>query len=340
MEFVHGRYLIKYHSNLTDFRIYIFNRLNSKKYGLTDVDTVAKYKDVGIDINECITQCFTESTFELSDKDTYIVLSFSCMSIVKFQLICKNILCESKEASVLELEMKIMDQDKEIVLLKSMIDELKSHSGDYYECCGNKIHEDTEELYFYSKIDGAIVTKYKLDLKPPYVMHSHHNGSSTRYTQVYHFSVVDSYDGTANSVPYDGKNCLKPSPHEIYDTKEGRQKRLIFEPEVDLSHIPPILNLTKLGLFNVKLNITKLPTSLTYLTHLYLHNVTLECAIDMFTTFLASLINLKELSVVGCKFVTDHTITYINGLPKLTQLQCTESGIINISTIRKGIIVT
>jgi hypothetical protein len=131
----------------------------------------------------------------------------------------------------------------------------------------------------------------------------------------------------------------KPSPHEIYDTKEGRQKRLIFEPQVDLSNIPSRLNLTKLGLFNIKLDILHDSTNLTSLTHLYLENVTLLCTIEKFTVFISGLTNLTMLSVKDCKFITDHMVVHINRLPRLAKLWCTNSGIVTTSSIRKGIIV-
>lgn len=329
METVHENYLIKYYSNVSDIRINIYNRLNGKKYGLTDVDMVGKYKELGIDINECIMQCLTEKKFELCDKDSYITLSFNYLDVVKFQVICKNILCESKEASVLELEMKIKEQDEIIEILESRISDLENGKYlDYYEYCDNKIHKMTRELYFCEFITDGENVFYVLDLSKP-CFYRGNNRITTGFNVAPNGNLYRGF----HKIQY----ATQPSLNEIYDSNAGRQKRLIFESEVDISLIPSGIRLEKLGLFNIKLDVSLKYEPIRHIKCLYLHNVTLICTIDKFEKFLSSLSNLEELSVRGCKFITDSTIKCINGLSKLTKIWFAESGIITPSSLRKDI---
>lgn len=339
METVFENYLIKYYSNVGDIRINIYNRLNGKKYGLTDVDTVEKYKGLGIDINECITQCLTKEKFELHDKNSYITLSFSYLDVIKFQLICKNILCEARETSVLELEMKIKEQDELIEILKSRIRDLEvrtsdledrdyAYYSDHYEYNEHKIYIGAEELYFCEFMKDNVNIIYGLKLDAPCFYY----GQNT---------INKSFDITPDGNTYQGfvrsQYVTKQSQNEIYDSKEGRIKRLIFESKVDLSLIPSEIVLSKLGCFNIKLDISDKIEHLKSLECVYLENVTLVCTIDKFEKFLLSLTKLEELSVKNCKFVTDHTIKCINSLPELKKIWCTESGIVAKSSFRKGI---
>jgi hypothetical protein len=150
MDITYDNYFIKYYGDSLDVRITVYNRSNGKKYGLADSDTVTKYKDLGIDINKCITQCVVDKTYDLIDKDTHICLLFNYKDVIQFKLICEAISCEPKEISMLEMRLIIKKQAEEIELLKTRISELEKFAPDYVELYGNKIHRKTKELYLYT----------------------------------------------------------------------------------------------------------------------------------------------------------------------------------------------
>lgn len=354
MEFKKGDYLITYYSNDLDdqldnqeetvFRIYINSQnFDSDKvhdydlqlnntYNLKDIDTVLKYKVLGVDIKQCILKCFTDDTYTLNNAhdNSYVTLSFNYQNIIKFTLICKQTISSmyrkkvfSDDFRIAELLSYLSDQDIRINSLETAVSTLKNccrDYHDYYEYSGHKIHVDTKELYLCKEMTDTINSTYSLNLILP------------KYDFNLFLKRLESYDASSNVVNLS-------SPSETYDTEEGRYKRLIITQKVDLTDIPTHINLTKMGLFNIELDITTIPTNLKYITHLYLENVTLNCDHLIFINFLSSLINLKQLSISNCTFVTNLTIIHINYLPKLTKIWCAGSGITDISLFRKDITV-
>jgi len=353
MEFKKGDYLITYYLNDSDdsddheeseFRIYVYSQMSDSEklhdygfqlnnsYNLTDIDTVLKYEALGVDIKKCILKCFTDDTYTLNNAhdNSYVKLSFNYQNIIKFTLICKQTISSGYKTKMLfddyrmaELLSYLRNQDIKINSLETAVSTLKNcckDYHDYYEYSGHKIHVDTKELYLCKEMTNTINSTYSLNLILP------------KYDFDLFLDRLESYDASSNVVNLS-------SPSETYDTKEGRYKRLIITPKVDLTDIPTQINLTKMGLFNIELDITTIPTNLKSLTHLYLENVTLNCDHLVFINFLSLLINLEQLSVSNCTFVTNLTITHINCLPKLTKIWCAGSGITDTSLFRKDITV-
>jgi hypothetical protein len=358
MEFKKGDYLITYYLNDSDdlgdqlddqlddheeseFRIYVYSQISdsdklhdyglhlNNSYNLIDIDTVLKYKALGVDIKKCILKCFTDDTYTLNNAydNSYVTLSFNYQNIIKFTLICKQTISSGYKAKMLlddyrmaELFSYLRNQDIKINSLETAVSTLKKYCKDYYEYSGHKIHVDTKELYLCKEMTDTINSTYSLNLILP------------KYDFDLFLDRLKSYDASSNVVNLS-------SPSETYDTEEGRYKRLIITPKVDLTDIPTHINLTKMGLFNIELDITTIPTNLKSITHLYLENVTLNCDHLVFINFLSLLINLEQLSVSNCTFVTNLTITHINYLSKLTKIWCAGSGITDTSLFRKDITV-
>lgn len=112
-----GTYSINFMANELDFRINVYNKKNSKKYELIEHELVKKYESIGVDIIPIIVDCLTNSKYEFVDNDKHITFLFKRDEHFKLTIRVPNILCEYKEASLLDLKL-------ENELLKKKIDEL------------------------------------------------------------------------------------------------------------------------------------------------------------------------------------------------------------------------
>lgn len=355
MEFVYGNYLIVYYYDNVNITIHIHNKTNDKKYSLSNDTTIKKYKDLDIYINEYILQCFTKQKFLLIDKNSHIVIIFN--DYINFTLICKNIVCDTKEESILEKEESILElemKNKELEMMIKKLDlDIKEQNNiiiefldkaiskiseirdiDYYEYLEHKIHIDTEELYFCDFIDNEIKKGYMLNLKELINIYCHKDGVIKHQSYGKYYGM---YRNKEDNIP--SNLTIMPSPNEIYDSKEGRKRRLIFEEKVNLSLFNSKIKLDKLGLFNISLDILTIPENLFSITSLYLDNVRLLCTVEKFIEFITSLKKLTHLSIRNCKFFTDHLVTYINDLPELKILWTRNSGISSSSLFREDIII-
>jgi hypothetical protein len=258
----------------------------------------------------------------------------------------------SNMSSDMDLERKLKEQDEKMTAMMSTISDLLSRISDletscekYYTCGEFKIHENVKEVYICDKMTDEINRTYRLNLIPPRRMYLSRYGSggypsleTWQDFSLYHDHPHTYYGfGINRSCPYirDKAPQIIPSPNELYNSKEGCTRRLIFTiTTVDLSFLSN-LSLDKLGLFGKWLNITGDLKHAKDLKCLYFEGV--RCDPAIFAEFLSSLINLEELSLTHCSFATDDLIPIINCLPKLTKVWCKYSGITNPSLFRVGL---
>lgn len=349
MEFVHGEhYLINYYTNVLDFRINIYNKLNNKKYEIIESELVTKYKEIGIDIFEIIKYCFDEEDYELDDKHTFILIKFNYKNFIKFNLHCGNLLCEPKELSILELKtenLKMKDTVKELRTkinnMEERIDKMKEK--EYIKILEYKVHKDTTKLYLCDYIHHNNINRYGLStsILPPVTTYHNCNTIGIR-------SSFGNYNGFARSVisiQHDSchDSCpIIPSPNESYYNPNDPENfadhaRLIFIKNTDnVRGLNILSNVKEIGFFNITINAdTKMAVLLSTIKKLYMDNVKIENFGAK--RFFSSMDKLEELGVVNCKFITDDHVCYLNKLPLLKKVFIQYSGIVNKSLFRAGI---
>jgi hypothetical protein len=346
MEFLHHNYLINYSSNISDFRINIYNQLNNKKYELIETELVKKYKEIGINIFDIITSCFDENnedtSFETDDKDISITLKIIYGDLIKLSLNIPNILCEYKEATILDLQTKIIKlqhnmYEKIIKLqyemnenMKKMTSEhklLKTHLellsteldiGDYV-----KVPKNIDSLIICKSI-GTVTynlqhTTYvvnhlsfysnKLPINIKCIEHNNHNynygiGSVCNPSHPYHGFKSNNNNYSLGAF----------SPNEFYQNKET--PFICFKDTIDCELISN-LELVNLGLFNIKIkNIHKLSK----IKNLYLTNV------EFIDDNVFNKLQLNELGIKQCKTISSKMLESINNM-KPTNIYTFESNI-------------
>ena len=318
MEFMYNNYLINYTSNINDFRINVYNQLNNKKYELIESELVKKYKDIGIDVFGIITESFAntteinDNTFKLVDHDTYITITFIHGKLIKISVIIPNILCEYKDASILDLKTKIIKLEETIQILKdtnkslqqtNKIFEQKIDELSYEVDIGNyvKVPKKVDSLVICEKLGGIAKNYYN-----EFIPISINNYTSKASAAIIEFP-IQNYMGFKNSNPFYDKYFNEPSPNEFYHYDKPF---LCFTDEIDCEKISE-LKLKNLGLYNIKIrNINKL----TNVTNLYLYNV--EIIDD--NTFYG--LKLKELGIKCCKNISSELLQSIKTISSLKSL--------------------
>lgn len=321
MEFMYNNYLINYTSNIDDFRINVYNQLNNKKYELIESELVKKYKDIGIDVFGIITESFAntteinDNTFKLVDHDTYITITFIHGKLIKISVIIPNILCEYKDASILDLKTKIIKLEETIQILKdtnkslqqtNKIFEQKIDELSYEVDIGNyvKVPKKVDSLVICEWI-GGIEKNYYNEFIPISI-----NNYQNKSTWSSYGFPVNKYKGIKNcfhSSSHEAGLFNDPSPNEFY---HPNKPFLCFTDEIDCEKISE-LKLTNLGLYNIKIsNINKL----TNVTNLYLYNV--EIIDD--NTFYG--LKLKELGIKCCKNISSELLQSIKTIFSLKSL--------------------
>ena len=318
MEFLRENYLINYSSNTDDFRINIYNQLNNKKYELIESILVTKYKDIGINLFEIITDCFGDDEFELIDNDNVIIIKINYQEIIKLSLNIPNILCEYKDATILDLKTQIMKQNVIIKNLQNKITIL-----------------DTKTKILDTEIDIGDNVKIPTNIKNV-VICGHIDGSNYNYKNIFPFT-IPSYN-TAPHIQFNGdiyfnstyygykkpeKNnwlYFKPSQNEFYQNKDT--PFICFKDTIDFMNIgDKFSNIEKLGLFNIKIkNFNKLA----YKKNLYLNNVEI---LDVDGCDLTSFINLETLGINNCKNIDLEDIKHLSMKNKLKEIYINNSNI-------------
>jgi len=316
MEFLHENYLINYSSNTDDFRINIYNQLNNKKYELIESILVTKYKEIGIDLFEIITDCFGDNEFELIDNDNIIVIKINYQEIIKLSLNIPNILCEYKDATILDLKTQIMKQN---IIIKNLQDKITIL--------------DTKTKILDTKIDIGDNVKIPRNIKNV-VICGHIDSSGYNYQnifpftiQLYNLNLANAGVNYFNSAYYGYKkpnknNChyLKPSANEFYQDIDT--PFICFKNTIDFMNIGnKFSNIEKLGLFNIKIkNFQKLA----YIKNLYLNNVEI---LDVDGCDLTPFINLETLGINNCKNIDLQGIKHLSMKNKLKEIYINNSNI-------------
>jgi hypothetical protein len=288
MEIIYEHYLINYLSNIDDFRINVYNTRNSKKYELIESALVTKYKDIGVDLFFILSESLNNQTFILEDNDKFINLHIQHKDIIKIKLIIGNILCEYKEASILDLK-------NEIIKMKRQIEELTEEKDILVDIC--KEVQKKRNIGDYVKIPNEIKTlvicKFIMG-QPDYYptifpIYMHYLSGTTVCNQIL-------------NVKYYGKKFLNneysthalKSPNEYYQCP--KTPYLCFKENIDCNLISD-MELNKLGLFNINiLNIN----SLTEVSKLYLNNVKFIDESKSEVDVEIELTQLEELGVNQC----------------------------------------
>jgi hypothetical protein len=297
MEFIEKDYLINYISNIDNFTINIYNNLNNKKYELVEFDLVKKYKELGIDLFSIITDCFNKkenTTFNLDDKNNKIIITFT-NHFVKISINIPNILCEYKEASVLDLKTENIKLNQRIKHLETLFSDLEKKYnliknidiGDYVSvpnlvknliiCNGinRECYGDIMNMCF-KKMNGTFVL---LNHVSPYSTHKNLYKGKMQINEYYNGSNLEYY--------------LIDSPNEYFINPSTPY--LCFKETIDCEYLADI-ELENLGLYNIKIkNINKL----IHVKRLYLYNV--EFLDD---SILNTDIEINELGIKGCMSLT------------------------------------
>lgn len=282
MEFLYNHtYLITFFTNVSDFRINVYNQKNNKKYELVEHALVEKYKDVGIDIFEVITECLNSDSYELNDMDTSINIAFEYGSIIKLTIVVPNILCEYKDASLLDLKTENIRMKDEIKELKCTIDDMKRdisylleqvdeiNLGDYV-----KVPKMVKKLV----VCKTVVNTCYYDIFG-WTDIQYYNYTSSRRTTTNSDIFHSSYSGFKTS------QFVKPSKYEFYN--DPNTPYLCFKDILDCSKLKDV-ELDQLGLFNIKLkNFSKINR----VKNIYLWDVTFEDDQD----YLSEELNLSVL---------------------------------------------
>jgi hypothetical protein len=304
MEFLHNDYLINFNSNIDDFRINIYNKLNNKKYELIESQLVFKYRDIGVDIFLIITDCLAnteDNYFALDDNNKYITLKLIHGKFIKLSLIIPNVLCEYKDATILDLKTEIEKMKITIKQLTNTIEKIstKIDIGDNV-----KIPKKINSLVICSFIDSSL---YNYQTQIPLSIRSY-GGANNSYSN-YSFFKQGQYTGRKNM---DEKNSfyITPSPNEFY--KNSQTPFLCFKEEIDCDLIKD-MELDNLGLYNIKIkNINKL----TNVKNLYLNNVEFLDG----NTFSNKLI-LNELGINNCKTISSKMLSVIIEMSQANSLK-------------------
>ena len=326
MEIYYNNYLINYLSNINDFRINIYNKNNNKKYELIDDELVLKYKNLGIDIIDIITKCLaynnTESFFELIDNDNIITLKIYYKDYIKFSLIISNILCEYKEASILDLKTEILQLKTELKKLYLQIENLSTEIdiGNYV-----KIPIKIKNLVICSFIDNSEFNYediFPFKIKYTLFKNNHYSKHHSYFMNKYYGYKMnfknESFNLNSHTYHYD-----QPSENEFYQNETT--PFLCFNEIIDCEMIKD-MNLENLGLFNIKI---KNLNSLKKVKNLYLNNV--EFVEDNFgiSTF-ENLHEMNTLGIMNCKNINSQMLQSIRKLHiehKLKQIMIKDSNI-------------
>lgn len=319
MEFLHNNYLIKYISNVDDFRINVYCKINGKKYELIESGLVKKYKDIGMDLFQILTECFSSNLYTVDDKDSYLIFCFEYMELIKLSVTVPNVLCEYKDASVLDLK-------SEIESLKLVVSKL-----------GNKIYELSEKNKFLTDLIDELNTeicigdgvKIPKDIKSAVICEWIGLNPKYEYIDIFKIAIMQSQNATIGYVTktyptnmyYGYKNACKnsldvhfvPSDNEFY--KDPTTTFLCFKNMIDCELIKNI-KFDKLGLFNIKVkNISRLNVKGLYLTNVeFLDN-------DVFPTCLI------ELGLKNCKNISSKMLKSIKIYPKFFKIHILESNV-------------
>ena len=266
--------------------------LNNKKYELVEFDLVKKYKELGIDLFSIITDCFNKkenTTFNLDDKNNKIIITFT-NHFVKISINIPNILCEYKEASVLDLKTENIKLNQRIKHLETLFSDLEKKYnliknidiGDYVS-----VPNLVKNLIICNGINSGCYTDINninikcscnkvLCLIPLYgngIYYGKQKCSTTNWNN-------------ANYEMFDSPNEYFINPSTPY---------LCFKETIDCEYLADI-ELENLGLYNIKIkNINKL----IHVKRLYLYNV--EFLDD---SILNTDIEINELGIKGCMSLT------------------------------------
>ena len=397
MEILYNNYLINYNSNINDFRINIYNKLNNKKYELIELALVSKYKEIGIDLIKIITNCLqniskttknisidenetikyefnedetienefsenetnedefsenetnkdktndnisnkddfvqikttNETKFDLIDNDKFIITKFDYKQTVIFQLMIPNILCEYKDASILDLKTDLLQFNKIIKNHEEKIHDLqllnkiiKNHKEEILDLqlkneeLTNKLTKSLTKIDLGNhvripkEIKHLVICNIIMDTNYPTQIplsincYAYHNNS-------YHLSVSQifpkHYYGRKKNFSL---QYLQPSPNEFYQNPET--PFICFKDEIDCEMLKDI-KLTKLGLYNIKIkNISKL----TKIAKLYLTNV--EFLDD---EVFSNKLEIQELGLENCNNISNIMLEMIKKIHKSNTLK-------------------
>jgi hypothetical protein len=298
MELLKDSYMINYIANASDFKINVFNQINSKRYEVTKtIDDYKIYDDIDIDIFKAITQSFCDGTYEIRDLSHNLIITFSC-GIVKINVDLQNIICAGEDLSILTLKMEIKELKKQLEKRNIYIDSMLRQMTKYVNICGYTVNRYKKHLVILDKFDntdgkfpkyfpGWNNNKYAYH---PYGYHAPHNkyylhgGPGVLLPQYYGMNSTDKHDFPIKMITEINQSNLN-IPCTIFTEKIDIEELLLVENNILTLIGVTIINFELLAKFQgSELNIINCSTDSS-------HEEIYEC--------LESLDNIKVLTIIS-----------------------------------------
>lgn len=302
-------FTLEYLTNPNDFKLLAFNFNTNKKY--ETVKTVYDYKiyvDIGIDIFEVVKWCFDNKTISVIDNNLYITLKFCYKDIIKLNIVCDSIRCDTKEITIAKLEQNILQLQKSIIA--------KDHI--FIQGCWRPIDINICNIHIAQYIVNVDCPKYKLII----------NTNMYNYNQSVHF-------GSAPQIYYHGDRNVS-STNKITETNQYFVNKLIYEldnipldyPHLyfcnpnNLKNLAQLTKLQVLGLYSLDISHDELK----YIIKLPLKQLAIiKCLNITNLSCLKDLQELEELNISGCMNISN--IDIVLKLTKIKKIICYDTGI-------------
>lgn len=310
MTFVNiDNFTLEYLTNPNDFKLLAFNFNTNKKYEtVKTVDDYKIYSDIGIDIFEVVKWCFDNKTIFIIDNNLYITLKFCYKDIIKLNIICDSIRCDTKEITIANLEQNILQLQKSIIA--------KDHI--FIQGCWRPIDINICNIHIAPYIVNTDCPKYRLFIN----------------TNLYRYGMSNIFaDGT--TLYYHGDSCVS-STNKITDTYEYSINKLIIEldnipldyPHLyfcnpnNLKNLAQLTKLQVLGLYYLDISHDELK----YIIKLPLKQLAIIKCLNITNLLcLKDLQELEELNISGCMNISN--IDVVLKLTKIKKIICYDTGI-------------
>jgi hypothetical protein len=312
-------FTIEYLTNPNDFRLLAFNFNTNKKYEtVKTIDDYKIYSDIGIDIFQVIKWCFDATTISIIDNNLYITINFCYKDIIKLNIICDSIRCDTKEITIAKLEQDILQLQKTIKTFQTV-------EYIFIQFCSRPIDINICNIHIAPYIVNADIAKYKIQFEFNNITYS--NGAPLNQPFYYYNSdTIKYYLGdrnvsTTNKIININEFFVNKTKHELDNTPLDYPHLYFCNPN-NLKNLAQLTKLQVLGLYYLDIShdelkhIIKLP--LKQLTIIKCLNITnISCLKD--------LQELEVLDISGCMNISN--IDIVLKLSKIKKIICYETGV-------------